>query len=217
MTDLLPVVALSLRVAAASVLLALVPAVAVAWLLARRRFFGHTVVDALVHLPLVLPPVVTGYALLLLFSPAGPFGDLGLLFTWRAAALASAVVAFPLFVRAARLGIESIDPALEDAARVTGAPPWRVFRTITLPLALPGILAGALLAFGRSLGEFGATIAFAGSVPGQTDTLPLAIWQALQSPDGDSRALTLAATSAALAFVTLLAGELAARRLACNR
>ncbi|MEZ4266149.1 MAG: molybdate ABC transporter permease subunit [Myxococcota bacterium] len=217
MSELLPVVALSLRVALVSVLLSLLPAIAVAYLLARRRFLGHALVDALVHLPLVLPPVVTGYALLLLFAPRGPLGDLGLAFTWRGAALASAVVAFPLFVRAARLGFDAIDPALEDAARVTGASPWRVFRTISLPLALPGVLAGALLAFGRSLGEFGATIAFAGSVPGQTDTLPLAIWQALQSPGGESRAMTLAAVSAALAFITLLAGELAARRLAWTR
>lgn len=217
MSDLLPVVALSLRVAALSVVISLVPAISVAYLLARHRFPGHALFDALVHLPLVLPPVVTGYALLFVFSPRGPLGFLGLAFTWRGAALASAVVAFPLFVRAVRLGFDAIDPALEEAARVTGANPWRVFRTITLPLALPGVLAGALLAFGRSLGEFGATIAFAGSVPGQTDTLPLAIWQALQSPGGESRAMTLAAVSAGLAFLTLLAGELAARRLAWTR
>ncbi len=217
MSQLLPIVALSLKVAAVSVLISLLPAIATAHLLARRRFPGHALVDALVHLPLVLPPVVTGYALLFVFSPRGPLGDLGLAFTWRGAALASAVVAFPLFVRAVRLSFDAIDPAQEEAARVTGAGPWRVFRTISLPLALPGVLAGALLAFGRSLGEFGATIAFAGSIPGQTDTLPLAIWQALQSPGGESRAMTLAAISAGLAFLTLLAGELAARRLAWTR
>lgn len=217
MADLLPVIALSLRVAAVSVLLAALPAIALGHLLARRRFPGRALVEALVHLPLVLPPVVTGYALLLLFSPRGPLGGLGLIFTWRGAAVASAVVAFPLFVRAVSLGIASVDPALEEAARVTGASPARVFRTITLPLALPGVLGGALLAFGRSLGEFGATIAFAGSVPGQTDTLPLAIWQALQTPGGESRAMSLAAASAALAFLTLLAGELAARRLRWTR
>ncbi|MGM0576555.1 MAG: molybdate ABC transporter permease subunit [Myxococcota bacterium] len=206
------VVLLSLKVAAACVAIALPPGLAMGWLLARRRFPGRTVVDAVVHLPLVLPPVVTGYGLLLLFAPAGPLGFLDVAFSWEAAAVASAVVSFPLLVRAVRLGFEAVDPALEEAAMVLGASPVRAFLTITLPLAAPGVLAGAILAFGRSLGEFGATITFAGNVPGETTTLPLAVYTALQVPGGEALATRLALVSTALAFATMLAGEALARR-----
>ena len=200
----LPVVLLSLKVAVTCVLLSLGPGIAVAWLLARGRVPGAALLDGLVHLPLVLPPVVSGYGLLVLLAPSGPLGGLGLVGSWQGASIASAVVAFPLLVRAARLGFEAVDPGLEEVALVSGASPWRSFYTISLPLAAPGIAAGALLAFGRSLGEFGATITLSGLVRGETDTLPLAIWSALQRPDGQDSALTLAAVATGLAFATVL-------------
>ncbi|PIE18506.1 MAG: molybdate ABC transporter permease subunit [Proteobacteria bacterium] len=208
---MIEVVLLSLRVAAVAVVASLPLAVGVAWLLARARFRGRVVVDAIVHLPLVLPPVVTGYLLLTLFSPRGPWGGLGLGFTTAGAALASAAVAFPLMVRPIRLAFEATDPGLLDAAKSLGANPWRAFWTIALPLARPGILAGALLAFGRSLGEFGATITFVGNIAGETRTLPLALYNALQIPGGEGEATTLALVSTALAFGALIAGELLAR------
>lgn len=189
-----------------------------AWLLARGRFRGKVLVDALVHLPLVLPPVVTGYALLLLFARGGPLGGLGLAFTTGGAAVAAAVVSFPLLVRPLRQAFEAIDDGLLFAAQSLGARPWRVFWTIALPLGRPGLLAGMILGFGRALGEFGATITFAGGFTGGTRTLPIALHNALQRPGGEGEALTYAAISTAIAFLTVIGGELlsarARRRLA---
>ena len=180
---------------------------------------GRVLLDAAVHLPLVLPPVVTGWVLLLLFGRTGPLGHwleettgLVLVFRWTGAALAAAVMALPLMVRAIRLSIEAVDQRLEQAARTLGAGRWRTFRTITLPLSLPGVLAGAVLGFARALGEFGATITFVSNVPGETQTLPLAIYSVLQQPDGDAAALRLSAISILLAFAALLGSELLARR-----
>jgi molybdate transport system permease protein len=215
--------ALSLRVAALAVVLSLPPGVALAWVLARREFIGKSLLDGIVHLPLVLPPVVVGYLLLLLFRRAGPLGPLfaalgmPLAFSWRGAVLAAAVVAFPLMVRAIRLAIEAVDPGLEEAARTLGAPPWRVFFTVTLPLAAPGVLAGAMLAFARSLSEFGATITFVSSIPGETRTLPLALYGLTQVPGQDGAAARLCVLSICAAFVTLLASEWLARRMRARR
>lgn len=209
---------LSLEVAARSLLLSLPIAIATAWLLARRRFLGKTAFDALVHLPLVLPPVVVGYFLLILFGARGPIGawlkdalGVQLVFTTAGAALATAVMSFPLVVRAIRLSIENIDPGLEEAARTLGAGAWDRFRTITLPLMLPGILAGAIVAFSASLGEFGAVITFVANIPGETQTLPLALYTAIQTPDGDAAAARLALLSVALGFSGLVLAELLAR------
>ena len=190
-------------------------AFAIAWLLARGRFPGKILIEAIVYLPLVVPPVVTGWFLLLAFAPAGPLGAIGggVLFRWTGAAIAAGVMALPLMVRAIRLSIEAVDRRLEGAARTLGASPWRVFRTITLPLSLPGLLAGTVLGFARSLGEFGATITFVSNVPGQTQTLPLAIYAALQRPDGDAIALRLSALSVAVALAALVVSELLARRM----
>jgi len=190
-------------------------AFAIAWLLARGRFPGKILIEAIVYLPLVVPPVVTGWVLLLAFAPGGPFGFFsdGVLFRWTGAAIAAGIMALPLMVRAIRLSIEAVDRRLEGAARTLGAGPWRVFWTITLPLSLPGLLAGTVLGFARSLGEFGATITFVSNVPGQTQTLPLAIYAALQRPDGDAIALRLSALSVAVALAALVASELLARRM----
>jgi molybdate transport system permease protein len=210
---------LSLRVAFWSVLGSLPFGLLVAWLLARREFYGKTIVNGLVHLPLVLPPVVVGYLLLLLFSRSGAVGgfleSLGITvaFTWRGAAIAAAVMAFPLMVRAMRLSLEAVDRRLEAAARTLGAGPVNVFLTVTLPLMSPGILAGAILAFARSLGEFGATITFVSNIPGETRTLPLALYSLTQTPDGEAGAMRLAAISIVLAFAALAASEFLARRL----
>ncbi|WP_066720708.1 molybdate ABC transporter permease subunit [Sphingomonas pituitosa] len=213
------IVLLSLKVGGVAVLAVLPVAFALAWLLARVRFPGKLLLDALVHLPLVVPPVVTGWMLLLAFAPAGPIGSLlerGLgttvLFRWTGAAIAAGVMALPLMVRAIRLSLEAVDQRLEQAARSLGAGPVRTFATVTLPLALPGVLAGLVLGFARALGEFGATISFVSNVPGETQTLPLAIYSALQVPGGEGQVLRLAAVSIALAFVALLASELVARR-----
>lgn len=210
---------LSLRVAFWAVAGSLPFGIAVAWLLARTRFPGRLVLDGIVHLPLVLPPVAVGYLLLVLLGRQGPVGawleswfGVTLAFTWRAAAVAAAVMAFPLMVRAIRLGIEAIDRGLEDAARTLGARPPAVFFRVTLPLALPGILAGVLLAFARSLGEFGATIMFAANIPGETRTLPLALYSVAQTPDGDGPALRLILISLALAMAALILSEILARR-----
>lgn len=212
--------ALSLRVAFWSVAASLPLGLAVAWLLARREFVGKNVLNGVVHLPLVLPPVVVGYLLLVLLGRQGPLGrllhdGLGLTvaFTWQGAAVAAAVMAFPLMVRAMRLSFEAVDRRLEAAARTLGARPWDVFATITLPLMSPGILAGAILAFARSLGEFGATITFVSNIPGETRTLPLALFSEVQSPGGEQAALRLAVISVVLAFAALAASELLARRL----
>jgi molybdate transport system permease protein len=209
------IVALSLRVGLVATLAALPIAFAIAWLLARGRFPGKILIEAIVYLPLVVPPVVTGWLLLLAFAPGGPLGVLsdGVLFRWTGAAIAAGVMALPLMVRAIRLSIEAVDRRLEGAARTLGAGPWRVFWTITLPLSLPGLLAGTVLGFARSLGEFGATITFVSNVPGQTQTLPLAIYAALQRPDGDAIALRLSALSVAVALAALVASELLARRM----
>jgi molybdate transport system permease protein len=212
------VIALSLRVGVASVVASLPLAIATAWLLARREFPGKTLFDALVHLPLVVPPVVVGYALLLAFGRNGPLGQLlaplGITFAfrWTGAALAAAVMGFPLVVRAIRLSMEAIDPRLEAAGRTLGAGPWRVFFTVTLPLAWPGLLTGALLGFARALGEFGATITFVSNIPGETRTLPLAIYGATQVPSGDAEALRLSIISVAISLAALAASEWLVRR-----
>ena len=208
------IVALSLKVGGVATLATLPVAFALAWLLARGRFPGKVLLDAVVHLPLVVPPVVTGWLLLLAFAPAGPLGFLSdqVLFRWTGAAIAAGVMALPLMVRAIRLSLEAVDRRLEEAARTLGASPARVFRTITLPLSLPGALAAAVLGFARALGEFGATIAFVSSVPGETRTLPLAIYGALQLPDGEAVVARLAAISVALALAALIASEWLARR-----
>jgi len=213
------VLGLSLRVAFWSVLISLPPAVAVAMLLARGRFPGKTLFDAFVHLPLVLPPVVVGFLLLLLFGRQGPLGallddwfGLVIVFKWTGAALAAAIMGFPLMVRAIRLSLESIDLKLEAAARTLGADAMRVFLTVTLPLALPGILTGMLLSFARSLGEFGATITFVSNIPGETQTLPLAIYGYTQTPGGDAQALRLSLIAVLLSLAALFISELLVRR-----
>ncbi|MDB5545600.1 MAG: molybdate transporter permease [Hyphomicrobiales bacterium] len=215
---------LSLKVATAATLASLPLAIGVAWLLARRDFFGKALLNGLVHLPLVLPPVVTGYLLLIGFGKRGPIGQAldaccGIVFSfrWTGAALACAVMAFPLVVRAIRLAIESIDPKLEAAASTLGARPILVFATITLPLALPGILAGAILGFAKALGEFGATITFVSNIPGETQTLPSAIYTLTQVPGGDAGARRLTAISIAISMVALLFSELLARRIGARR
>lgn len=211
---------LSLRVAGWAVLASLPAGLAVAWLLARHRFPGHALVNGLVHLPLVLPPVVVGFALLLLLGKRGPVGawldawfGIALGFTWQGAAVASAVVSFPLMVRAIRLSIEGMDRRLEPAARTLGAPPAWVFVTVSLPLLAPGVLAGAILAFARCLGEFGATITFVSNIPGETRTLPLALYTYTQVPGGMDGALRLMAIAIVIAFAALLGSELLARAL----
>jgi molybdate transport system permease protein len=211
---------LSLSVALRSVLVGLPFAVAIAWLLTRRRLRGRLLLDAIVHLPLVLPPVVVGYLLLLLFGARGPIGawlderfGVQLVFTSAGAALATAVMTFPLMVRAIRISLEAVDPGLEDAARTLGAGPWDRFFTVTLPLMGPGVLAGAVTAFAAGLGEFGAVITFVANIPGETRTLPLALYTALQTPGGDALAARLAAISFALGLTGLVAAELIARRL----
>ncbi|MEM9198460.1 MAG: molybdate ABC transporter permease subunit [Pseudomonadota bacterium] len=213
-------VALSLRVALVATLASLPFGIAAALVLARGRFPGRALLDGLVHLPLVLPPVVTGYALLVVFSPRAPLGrflddtfGIVLAFRWTGAALAAAIMGFPLMVRAIRLGIEAVDPKLEAAAATLGANRVWVFATVTLPLILPGILAGAVLAFAKALGEFGATITFVSNIPGETQTLPSAIYAFLQVPGGEPAALRLVAVSVVLAFGALAVSELLARRL----
>jgi molybdate transport system permease protein len=211
---------LSLRVAAAAMVGSLPFAVAVAWLLARTRFPGRALLDGFVHLPLVVPPVVTGYLLLLTFGRHGPIGaflestfGIVLAFRWTGAALAAAIMGFPLIVRAIRLSIEAIDPGLESAASTLGANRIVVFLTVTLPLMLPGILAGTVLSFARGLGEFGATITFVGNIPGVTQTIPTAIYTYTQIPGGEPAALRLAAISVVIAFAALLASEALSRRI----
>jgi molybdate transport system permease protein len=212
--------ALSLRVAIWAVATGLPIALAVAWLLARRDFPGKTLLNGVVHLPLVLPPVVVGYLLLLTFGRQGPVGrflhdTLGvtIAFTWQGAALAAAVMAFPLMVRAIRLSLEAVDARLESAARTLGAGRLEVFLTVTLPLTAPGLLAGAILGFARSLGEFGATITFVSNIPGETRTLPLALYSLVQQPNGEAGALRIAVISVVLALVALAGSELLARRV----
>lgn len=211
---------LSLKVAVAAVACSLPIAIAVAWLLARKDFPGKSVVNALVHLPLVVPPVVIGYLLLVTLGRRGIVGawldetfGIVIAFTWIAAAVASGVMAFPLMVRAIRLSIEAVDTRLESVARTLGASHARVLLTVTLPLTLPGIVAGIALAFARCLGEFGATITFASNIPGVSRTLPLALYTALNMPGGEANALRLVVLSLVLAFLALAISELMARRV----
>jgi molybdate transport system permease protein len=211
---------LSLSVAARSVCLSLPLALLLAWLLTRRRFPGHALLDAFVHLPLVLPPVVVGYLLLVLFGVRGPIGSwldrvfgLQLIFTRNGAALATAVMSFPLMVRAMRISLENVDRGLEEAARTLGAGALDRFATVTLPLMLPGVLAGAITAFSAALGEFGAVITFVSNIPGETRTLPLALYTALQTPGGNLAAARLACISFALGLAGLLLSEWFARRV----
>jgi molybdate transport system permease protein len=213
-------VRLSLDVATRSVIGSLLPAIGVAWALTRFRFPGRALLDALVHLPLVVPPVVVGWGLLMLFGIQGPIGaplhewfGVRLVFTTDGAALATAVMSFPLIVRSVRLGLENVDQGLEAAARTLGAGPVDRFLTVTLPLMSPGILAGAVTAFAAGLGEFGAVITFASNIPGQTQTLPLAIYSAMQTPGGEATAGRLALVSFSLAITGLLLAELIARRM----
>lgn len=210
---------LSAKVALWATALSLPLGIATAWFLARREFPGKLLVEVLVQLPMVLPPVVPGYLLLLLLGSHGPLGrwllehfGLQIAFTWKGAALASAVMAFPLLVQPVRLAFRMIDQRLEQAASTLGAPPWRVFLSITLPLATPGILAGAVLCFSRSLGEFGATMAFVGNIPGETRTLPLAIYSYTHVPDGEAAATRLVVLSILLAAGALLIAHVANRR-----
>ena len=213
------IVRLSLKVGVIAVSFTLPIAFALAYALARWRFPGRLLLDAIVHLPLVLPPVVTGWLLLLAFGRTGPAGawlehwfGLTLMFRWTGAALAAAVMALPLMVRAMRLSIEAVDTRLEGAARTLGAGRARVFATITLPLAMPGVLAGLVLGFARSIGEFGATITFVSNIPGETRTLPIAIYAALQVPGQESAVVRLAILSVILSLAALIASELLVRR-----
>lgn len=214
------IVGLSLKVSLWAVAVSLPFGVLTALALARGRFVGREVLNIAVHLPLVLPPVVTGYLLLVLFGANGPLGraleatiGTGVAFRWSGAALAAAIMAFPLMVRAIRLALEAVDPALEEAAATLGASRIRVFATVTLPLMLPGILAGTILAFAKALGEFGATITFVSNIPGRTQTIPTAIYALLQVPGREATALRLIVVSVILAAAALVASEILARRV----
>lgn len=209
---------LSLRIALSAVGWILPPGIAIAWLLARREFRGKALLDGVVHLPLVLPPVVIGYLLLVSLGRRGFIGQwlhevagISLPFTWQGAAVASGVMAFPLFVRAVRLSLEAVDPKLEAAAHTLGAGKWRIFFTITLPLSLPGLVTGTMLAFARALSEFGATITFASNIPGETRTLPLALYTLIQSPGQEAAAARLCVISIVIAMASLVASEWLAR------
>jgi molybdate transport system permease protein len=211
---------LSLWVSGWAVAGSLIPGILLAWILARKKFPGKVILDGIVHLPLVLPPVVTGYLLLVLLGRKGVIGAwlykvLGITFAfnWKGAAIASGLMAFPLLVRAVRLSVEAVDTGLEAAARTLGASPVRVFFTVTLPLIMPGVLAGVVLAFARSLSEFGATITFVSNIPGETRTLPLALYTLTQVPDGETGALRLCVISVLLAMAALICSELFSRRL----
>lgn len=213
------VIGLSLKVSLVAVAAMMPLSFLCAWMLVRRRFPLKFLFDALIHLPLVVPPVVTGWLLLILFGTNGPIGHMldqylgvTLLFRWTGAALAAAIMALPLMVRAMRLSIEAIDRRLEDAAMTLGAGRWRIFWTISLPLCAPGMVAAAVLGFARSIGEFGATITFVSDIPGETRTLPIAIYSAMQMPDGEQRATTLAIISILISLAALLVSEMLVRR-----
>ncbi|WP_372379149.1 molybdate ABC transporter permease subunit [Vibrio natriegens] len=219
---------LSLKVGAFAVLWLIPLGVLLAWLLSRKTFFGKSVLDSLIHLPLVLPPVVIGYLLLLSLGQQGFIGSwlyehFGLVFSfdWKGAVVACIVVALPLMVRSVRLSLESVDPKLEHAASTLGASPFKVFMTITLPLTIPGIITGTMLSFARSLGEFGATISFVSNIPGETQTIPLAMYNFIETPGAEMQAARLCIISIALALSTLMASEWmnrkAARRLGAKR
>ena len=210
---------LSIKVATVATLVATPLGIALAYLLARRDFWGKSLLDAAELLPLVLPPVVTGYLLLLAFGRRGPIGafladyfGIVLAFRWTGAALACGVMSFPLLVRPIRLSIEAVDQKLEQAAETLGAAPWRVFATVTLPLALPGVLAGMVLGFAKAIGEFGATITFVSNIPGETQTISSAIYSLIQTPDGDTAALRLVVVSIVIAMAALIGSEWFARR-----
>ncbi|MGR2769761.1 molybdate ABC transporter permease subunit [Photobacterium ganghwense] len=209
---------LSLKISGVAVLVSLPLGMACAWLLARKNFMGKSVLDGLIHLPLVLPPVVIGYLLLVMLGRQGWLGKvlydwfgLTFSFSWRGAVVAVAVVSFPLMVRAIRLALENVDPKLEQAARTLGASPLRVFLTITLPLTIPGILTGSVLAFARALGEFGATITFVSNIPGETQTIPLAMFSFIETPGAESQAARLCVIAIAIALASLLTSEWLAR------
>jgi molybdate transport system permease protein len=217
------VILLSLKIALVAVILVLPFAFALAYLLARGRFPGRTLLDAIVHLPLVLPPVVTGWLLLIAFGRNGPIGGwlehwfgITVMFRWTGAVIAAAVMALPLMVRAMRLSIEAVDARLEGTARTLGAGPWRTFFTITLPLSRAGVMAGLVLGFARSLGEFGATISFVSSIPGETRTLPIAIYGALQVPGQEGTVVRLAIISVILSLGALVGSELLVRTQAAR-
>jgi molybdate transport system permease protein len=216
-------VALSLRIAVVSTIVALPFGVAIAYVLARKLFWGKMLVDAVVHLPLVLPPVVTGYLLLITFGRRAPVGSfladafgIGFSFRWTGAALACGIMAFPLMVRAIRLSIEAVDRKLEEAGMTLGANRFWAFATITLPLMLPGIIAGMMLAFARALGEFGATITFVSNIPGETQTISAAIYTLTQVPGGDAAALRLVVVAVIISLAALVASEWFARRAAAR-
>ncbi|OOF39674.1 molybdate ABC transporter permease [Rodentibacter rarus] len=211
---------LSLSVALNAMLWSLPLAIFVAWLLARKNFYGKSIVSGIIHLPLVLPPVVIGYLLLVAMGRNGVIGrylyqwfGLSFGFSWKGAVLASAVVAFPLVVRAIRLSLESIDLRLEQAAQTLGASPWRVFFTITFPLSFPGVLAGLILGFARSLGEFGATITFVSNIAGETQTIPLAMYSFIQTPGAEAQTARLCFFAIVLSFISLLASEWMSKRM----
>ena len=223
MLDLTPdewvAIRLSVRIAIVATAVALPFGIAVAWLLARKDFWGKSLLDGLVHLPLVLPPVVTGYLLLITFGRRGPVGtfladNFGIVFSfrWTGAALACGVMAFPLLVRAIRLSFEAIDRRLEDAAGTLGASPFRIFLTVTLPLALPGVIAGMVLCFAKALGEFGATITFVSNIPGETQTISAAIYTLTQVPGGDAAAFRLVVVAIVISLAALVMSEWFARR-----
>ena len=222
LTDIeLEALKLSLYISGWAVLFSLPLGIAAAWVLARLDFPGKSLLDGLLHLPLVLPPVVTGYLLLIFLGRKGMMGaflykytGLTFAFNWKGAAVAAAVMAFPLLVRSVRLSIENIDQGLEFAARTLGAGQMRVFFTITLPLMIPGIITGLILAFARSLGEFGATITFVSNIPGQTRTLPLALYTLTQMPGGETGAMRLCVISIVVAMVALIFSEIMAKRFA---
>ena len=211
---------LSLKVSFWALIWSLPPGMLCAWLLARKEFVGKNLLNGLIHLPLVLPPVVVGYLLLVAFGANGVIGkplkewfNITFMFSWRGAALASAAVAFPLLVRTLRLSFESVDRKLEDAAMTLGARPFRVFATVTIPLISPGILAGSILTFARAFGEFGATITFVSNIPGETNTLPIAIFNFTQSPGGDAAAMRLVVISIIIAMAALIGAEVANRHI----
>lgn len=210
---------LSLKIASIAVLLALPPAIAVAWLLARKSFWGKNLLNGIVHLPLVLPPVVIGYLLLILMAKKGIVGHylwewfgISLSFSWRGAVLASMVMAFPLMVRSIRLAFENVDPKLEQAGRTLGASPLKVFITLTLPLSFSGIIAGAVLGFARSLGEFGATITFVSNIPNETQTIPAALYTFIETPDGEQAAARLCAIAILISLGALFCSEYLANK-----
>ncbi|MBU2549644.1 MAG: molybdate ABC transporter permease subunit [Proteobacteria bacterium] len=214
-------IVLSLKVAGWAVIAGLPLGIFLAWVLSRLNFPGKTLLDALVHLPLVLPPVVTGYLLLVLLGRRGVIGawlfdrlGISLAFNWKGAVLAALVMSLPLMVRAVRLSFDSVDQGLEAAAGTLGAGPWRSFFTITLPLTVPGILTGSILAFARGLGEFGATITLVSNIPGQTRTIPIAIYSLTQMPGGEAPAMKLCLIAAAISFVSLVLSELLTRKAA---